>query len=329
VTDYKKNTGNTATMMIRDNNPTVEFWINANSGSTFNHELPWGYTVNGVTNNDRQTDYSAGDNWKKLGSWNVTSDQTVVFRLFDTNTSGFGGPTTLSVSVDRASAPSKPSKPTISEITSTGMRVRWTAGASNGDAIDTKQLARNTTNTTSGANISSSDGDTNVTGLTAGVTYYFWARTHNSKGYSPWSEVASARTLSVGSAPDQVITSDPTQTGFTLSFTDNNNGGSPILERQIAYNTTNTTTGATAVSYSGVMTLTGLEPATTYYVWARVRNSVGWSPYSPVAIRRTIAGTWFNVGNEWKEAVPYVRDGGVWKIARPWSRDAGVWKETT
>jgi len=207
--------------------------------------------------------------------------------------------------------------------------VVWAAGSANGSAIDLYQVARNTVATVSGATITNTDTDNVFTGLTPGTTYYWWARTHNAKGYSAWSPVASATTLQVPGAPNQVITSSPTQTSFTASFTDNaNNGGSAVVERQLAYNILNTLTGATTVPYTDVTEVTGLQPATTYYVWARTRNSAGWSAYSPVATQRTIAGAWLNVDNVWKEAVPYVKDGGVWKIARPWGRDAGVWKET-
>lgn len=329
MTDYKKDTGSSGEMMIRVNNPTVEFWLNSHNSSTFNNQLPWGYTVNGTTNNDRETKYSAGAGWVKFGSWSVTTDQTVTFRIFDTGTSGFGGPTTLSVFVDRASAPATPSRPTISEITATSMRVRWTAGSNNGAAIDLYQVGRNTIDSIVGGSIFNVDTDTVFTGLTPGTKYYWWARTHNAKGYSDWSSVAYATTLRAPDAPDQVIVSDATQVSFVASFTDNGNGGSTITARQIGYNTTNNTTGVTTVSYSGVMTVTGLQPATTYYVWGRVQNAAGWSAWSPVATIRTIAGAWINVNGAWKEAIPYVKSGGVWKLARPWGRNAGVWKETT
>lgn len=330
MTDYQKNTGGSGKMMIRVNNPTVEFWLTNQGSSTYAHELPWGYTVNGSTNNDRQVDYGQDDGWKKLGSWSVTSDQTVTFRIFDTGTSGFGGPTTLSVSIDRAAAPDAPSKPTISEITANSMRVKWNSGDDNGASIDNWQTARNTANTTSGATVFNVDRDTTFTGLNAATTYYYWARTHNAKGYSPWSSVASAKTLSAPPAPFQPITTGPSQTTFDVSFQDNGGGGLTITGRQIAYNITNSTTGATIVTYNNdVLTITGLQPATTYYVWGRVQNAAGWGAWSPVATERTIAGAWINVGGEWKEAIPYVHDSGSWKLARPWGRDAGVWKETT
>lgn len=328
MVDYTKSTGSSGTMMIRDTGTAVEFWLNANNSQTFNHQLPWGYTVNGVTNNNREYDYKAGSGWERLGSWGVAYDQTVTFRLFDTGTSGLGGPTTLSAFINRASAPSAPSKPIISEITANSMRVRWTAGSSNGASINLYQVARNTSNTTSGATLFSVDTDHVFTGLAPGTRYYWWARTRNSQGYSSWSPVAYASTISVGDAPDQPVLSDATQTSFVVSFTDNDNGGSPILERRITYNTVNTAVGAPTVLYSGVMTIGSLQPATTYYVWARVRNAAGWSPYSPVASIMTVAGARINVNGVWKRAIPYVKVSGVWKIAQPYSRIAGLWKKT-
>ncbi len=105
MVDYNKSTGSSGTMRIRDTGTTVEFWLNAGNSTTFNHDLPWGYTINGVTSNNRTFDYSAGDGWQRLGAWGVTTSQTVTFRLGDTGTSGFGGPTTHSVTINRAKVP--------------------------------------------------------------------------------------------------------------------------------------------------------------------------------------------------------------------------------
>lgn len=330
MVDYKKSTGSSGTMMIRDNGTTVSFMLNSNNGSTFNNELPWGYTVNGTTNNSRETRYSAGAGWVTFGSWTVTTDQTVTFRIFDTDTSGFGGPTTLSVAIDRSSAPSPPSRPVISNIGATTMRVSYTPGSNNGAAIDYHQVAYNTSNTTSGATVGNfTSTGINFTGLVRGTTYYWWARSHNAKGWSGWSPSAVATTINIPQAPDPVIVSNATQTSALLSFTDQGNGGSTILERSLAYGTVNNVANATSINYTGVMTLSNLQPATTYYFWARSRNAAGWSGWSAATSIRTIAGAWYNVNNVWREAIPYVRVGGVWKIARPWVRNAGVWKETT
>lgn len=328
MTDYHKSTGSSGDMMIRDTGSVIEFWLNSNNNSTFVHQLPWGYTINGSTNNSREVDYSAGDGWVKLGSWGVTTDQTVTFRIFDTGTSGFGGPTTFSQAIDRASTPSAP---TITTLTpgATTVLVKTTDGANNGSSIDSRQIAYNSVNTVSGATVVSASTSTTLTGLVTGRLYYIWARTHNSKGYSAWSSVKTTTTLRVPEAPNTPIVSDPTQTSIIASFTDNGNGGSAITAREIGYGKSIVTGIEASVTYTGVTTIPGLQPGQVYYFWSRVRNAVGWSPYSVPASLKTVAGAKVNVNGVWLDAVPYVNVSGTWKIARPWGRIAGVWKEST
>jgi hypothetical protein len=315
--------------MIRDDGSTVSFMINSNNSSTFKHELPWGYSINGNTNNDRQYDYNAGAGWETLGSWTVSTDQTVTFRIFDTGTSGFGGPTSFSVAIERSRAPSAPRITSFSSISSTQVVVHTLDGDNGGDSIDLRQLTHNTSNSIPASPIiTATGGVTTVTGLASGVRHYFWARTHNSKGYSPWSPVASFITLKVPDAPDAPIVSDATQVSVVASFSDNGNGGSAITSREIGYGTSPVSPSA-SVTYTGVMTITGLHPATVYYFFSRVRNSVGWSPYSAPSSMKTVAGASINVNGVNKDAIPYVKDGGVWKLARPWGRVAGVWKQST
>jgi hypothetical protein len=332
VTDYKRDTGSSGEMMIRDTGTTVSFLINSHNSSTFVHEMPWGYTVNGATNNSREADYNAGAGWLTLGSWTVTTDQTVTFRLFDTGTSGLGGPTTLTAAIDRASAPNAPAIASLLQISSTQVNVKITDGANNGASITARQIAINTVNTTSSANLTSEFTATTfaVFPLNPGTLYYFWARTKNSKGYSAWSPVKSITTYRIPDTPNQPIVSDPSQTAVTISFTENGNGGSAILERQIGYYVEDRSDLAATVNYPGsVMTIDGLQPGVVHYFWARVRNSTGWSNWSPVATQKTIAGAWINVNGVWKDAIPFVNVGGVWKLARPWGRVAGVWKKST
>lgn len=331
MTDYNKSTGSTGTMRIRDTGTAVEFWLNSGNSTTFNHALPWSYTDASGTSGTKFHDYSANEGWSLVRRWTVTTDQTVTFRIGDTGTSGFGGPTSFSVTINRSERPDAPSTPTISNITHNSMTVSYVDGSNNGATITSRQTARNTSNTLTGATLFGVDKSTTFTGLASATTYYWWARTFNSNGWSNWSGVKSATTYRVADAPDPPIISDISQTSFWVSFTANGTGGTPILEYRVYYNTQPNETGIQFVTYvNGVPRIVeGLLPATTYYVWTRVRNAAGWSPYSEMRTIRTIAGAWVTVGAVRKEAIPYVRVGGIWKLARPWGRLAGVWKETT
>lgn len=325
MTDYTKSTGATGTMMIRDTGTTVEFWLKAGSG-TFNYDLPWAYVVNGTTSTWREFRFEEGGAWQRLGSWNVTYSQTVTFKLGDTGTVGLGGPTTFNQAISRATVPASPSTPSLSSVTATSVAVTFSDGANGGAAIDSRQIGYGTDGTTPSSTISS-DGSDTVSGLTPGTTYYFWARTHNSKGYSAWSARAQATTLRIPNAPNAPIISNIGPTSVVASWTPNWDGGAPITGYEIGYSTSSTPPGSGTPATSPV-TISGLTPGTTYYIWVRASNVVGWSPWSATSTAMTIAGVRIRVGGVWRIAIPYVRQGGVWRLARPWVRSAGVWKET-
>lgn len=130
----------------------------------------------------------------------------------------------------------------------------------------------------------------------------------------------------LSSAPSTPVLVSISQTSVYVIFTDGT-GGAPIISRQIGYGT-NPTAPITTVASDGSDIVTGLNPGTTYYFWARTYNSAGYSPWSPSANTKTIAGARLNVDGTWVDAVPYVNVNGVWTLARPWVRIAGVWKQT-
>lgn len=324
MVDYTKSTGSSGTMMIRDTGTRVEFWLKAGS-STFNHDLPWAYVINGVTSDWKEFDFQSGGDWQKLGSWSVTTEQTVTFKLGDTNTSGLGGPTNLSATIQRATIPQAPDPVTFSGLTGSSVVASFTVNGTGGAPIDSKQIGYGTASG-SPQNIVSSDGSTTISGLANGTKYYFWARVHNSEGWSAWSSVRSITTYRVPDAPDSVILSNVKQTKVDADFFDNGNGGTTILERQVGYGLSSS---APTASVSGnSVTITGLTPGKKYYFWSRVRNSVGWSPYSSAVSTETVAGAYVLVGTTWKRAVPYVKVSGTWQMAEGYAKIAGEWKKT-
>lgn len=339
MVDYNKPTGSGGTMRIRDLGLVVEFWIAAGSSSTFNHEMPWRYTINGSTSAWQEFDYTSGGGFRKLGQWNVHTSQNVTFFLGDTGTSGLGGPTTFTQFISRASAPSTPAAPTLSNITNTSIQVTMVDPANNGAAIDSREIAYRASNNIVGAintgNIGA-DRTINITGLASGVTWYFWARAHNSVGWSNWSAVRSGGTHTVPSAPSAPTISEITQVSAKLEWTPNSNGGSAITGYDIGYALTTYGTGPMPAPDPDVIVaapstphvVTDLDPGDYLTFWVRAKNVYGAGPWSAGAVAEIVSGARVNVGGVWKRAVPYVKVSGVWRVARPWSRIAGVWKET-
>lgn len=334
MVDYTKSTGSSGTMMIRDSGGKVSFWLRAGS-STFNHNLLWGFTVNGVTDNDNRFDFNSGGSWQMVKQWTVTTSQNVVFRIGDSGTGGLGGPTNFTQAINRDTVPDPPSIPRASLITATSVVISFDDPADNGgDAIDLREIVyRKTTDASDDlTHISSWDRNSTFTGLTPGASYYFWARVHNSVGYSNYGPRLTVKMLDEPGRPGIVSFSEITQVSVKAAFVDGPSNGTAIIGRQIGYFsgfTTGVIAPTTILTYNGPTVVTGLLPATSYLFFSRTRNSVGWSDWSPGSSVRTLSGVRVNVGGVWKNAVPYVNVGGVWKIARPWGRQFGYWEETT
>jgi hypothetical protein len=125
--------------------------------------------------------------------------------------------------------------------------------------------------------------------------------------------------------PQRIYGTTPTSTIY--QFSSNGNGGLKILEWQVGYGT-NPTTPQHNKKSSGTSVITGLKPATTYYIWSRGRNSKGWGAWSSRMSVRTAAGARVKIGKVWREAVVYVRVKGKWVIAEPWVKSGGKWKKT-
>ena len=333
MVNYNRATGSSGTMQIRDLGVTVEFWLNSNNGTTWSDHIPWSGTVNGASVGGSYN-YPAGAGWRKLGGWNVYTNQNVTFNLGNTGTSGFGGPTSFTVFIQRATVPPAPNAVVLSDITSTSLHAVFSGNGDGGSAIYIWQIGYGTD--PAGPISFINDFDTDIFGLTPGTTYYFWARGQNAQGYGNWSVRSQATTLRVPDAPSSPTLTNVTQVSATAAFTPNADGGSAFTGFRVGWGTSESAPTSFSSFQSGSpINLTGLSPGTKYYFFTQARNAIGNSPWSAPTIAWTIAGAYVTVvegppaGPVVKKAIPWVKDGGVWKIARPWSRVAGVWKETS
>ena len=333
MTDYFKDTGSTGQMLIRDNGTTVTFYINSGNSSSFNHQLPWGYIVNGANVGSLEADYSAGMGWLLLRSFTVTTSQTVTFKLGDTGTGGMGGPTNFSVAINRVQKPNPPSAVTATAVGSTAINVKFTYGAANGDAVDSGQIAYSQNSNFSPATIIGANGSASITGLVRGARYYFKARNTNSAGTSDWGPTTSYVLLDYPDQGTPVTFSEVRQTSVKASIGAVGNGGAAIDSYQILW-TLNSSPESGDFDVVSVpqapftYLATGLLPGRTYNFFSRPHNSVGWGPWSPARAVKTFAGAYVKVGTEYKQAIPWVRVGGIWKPAKPWGKVSGSWRES-
>jgi hypothetical protein len=328
VTDYFKDTGSSGTMMIRDTGTKVQFYLTAGS-ATFDHEMPWRFYYNGAWSSYRNFDFSGGA-YRFLGEITVSTSQTVGFGIGATGTSGLGGPTTFTISVNRATVPPAPYLSSVTPTGPTTVAINANSNGNGGAAVVQWQVGWGSAGAgtpTSFKDLALADGTGTVTGLVKGTQYKFWTRHRNSEGWSAYSAAKTATTWAEPPAPTTPVISEMTQNSLKTVFSNNGNGGTSVLEWQLAYGLNGTTPESTIAS-NGTLTLTNLVAGEQYFFRARGRNSVGWGPWSGISTAYLKAGAYVKMGGVWQRAVPYVRVAGVWKIAQPYVKIAGLWKET-
>jgi hypothetical protein len=166
-------------------------WYNHNSGDAV-HAFNSGH-LSGGGHPSLQT--ASGSIW--IGH---NGDGTKSVSMSVTTTGWDGGPNLVSTGVSSFALPTiprisnPPALPVIADIKQTSVVVVWSDGGG-GAPVDEREVGYGTDPNTVITIITGANGYQPVTGLLPGTTYYFWARTHNSAGYSAWSPRAQAQTI--------------------------------------------------------------------------------------------------------------------------------------
>lgn len=184
-----------------------------------------------------------------------------------------------------------PAAPTLLSATAasnTQINLAWTDNASNEDGFEIERSANGTDGwaliDTTSANVTSR---TN-TGLTAATTYYYRVRAFNAVGNSAYSNIASATTMAIPTAPTLLTATAMSASSIALAWTDN-------ATNETGYKIERSLDGVTFAQIDVVApstvayTDTDLSANTLYYYRVRAFNADGNSAYSNIASATTLA----------------------------------------
>ena len=269
------------------------FANSAVGGGNITSDGGYSVTARGVcwsTNQNPTTSDSKTSNGTGIGSFtsnitNLSQSTTYYIRAFATNYKGTGYGNVISITT--TSAIPAVTTNSITSIQPTSATCGGNISADYGYPITARGVCWSTSQnpTTSDSKTSNGTGtgsfSSNITGLTAGSTYYVRAYATNSigTGYGAQTlfsagnaQIPSLTTTSVSS-----ITTSTAVSGGAIS----SNGGATITVSGVCWSTSQnpttanskTTNGTTSGSYTS--SLTGLTLGTTYYVRAYATNSIG------------------------------------------------------
>jgi len=196
-TDTKVNTGTAGALIIRDHGSVIEYWITCTDPATNVASCVWSGVVNGVPVGGTVR-LSAGFNSKLVGSWTVSTNQTVSFHMNATGTQGLGGPADVSAAIVRVipTAPPAPVMRPPSQITKTTMLVQFDSAGDGGSGVTGWDLQQALDEGFSqGLKQTLSTGTSTADNLTPGTRYWFRARGVNAYGAGAWAAPVSAVTL--------------------------------------------------------------------------------------------------------------------------------------
>lgn len=191
MVDYDKAVGTAGTMRIRDGGSVVEFWILCGDPATNVGSYVWSGVVNGVGVGGA-TSLPAGFGSRLLGSWTVSTTQTVTFHQNATGTQGLGGAADHSANINRATIPGVPTTMSLVGISPTSMRIGFGANGTGGSPITSYdiQLSPDPMFTSGILNFSapgSSNGIETLSPVVPATGYYARTGAHNAYGFSGWS----------------------------------------------------------------------------------------------------------------------------------------------
>lgn len=194
MVDYRKASTSVTTLIIRDVDGMVSFWLEVNdSPSTWIGSASWSGKVNGVTVKGTYSwPAASGRVTRQIGGrWTVNKTQDVTFSIAATGTAGLGGPTSFTQRITR-SAPGAPSSLNVTRQSDTQMYMTWTRNGTYTSFVVQRRLNNGswqTVATVAGSANSYTDKTTKANGK-----YDYRVAVKNAAGQSGWSNTQTVYT---------------------------------------------------------------------------------------------------------------------------------------
>lgn len=216
----------------------------------------------------------------------LTAATTYYAEVAATNAVGTSTASTrVAFTTSALTAPSAPAIAVESSTTTTTSTSTGSAPAANGSTITGYEFQISTDATFATQNaVNSGPGLVSAwTGLTANTEYNVRYRASSNNGYSDWSPTLTFTTsATTPSAPNTLIVTASTATTADLSWTNGNDGGSPITGRDLQVDDTAdfSSTVFTATPSGTTQVVTGLTTGVLYYARVRQTTAIGTSSWS-------------------------------------------------
>lgn len=262
--------------------------LGASASSSSQINLAWsdnannesGYRVERSANGTSFTEIAVlAANSVTYSSTGLTAATTYWYRVRAYNSKGNSGYSNVaSVQTTALQPPAAPSNLQASVLSTTSVGLTWIDNASNETGFTIQRSSDSAATWTASGTPAANATSFTVTGLQAGIQYYFRIRATNGDGNSAWSNLASATTVTMPASPGNLAASATSASTVDLAWTDNSNNESQfIIQKAATSGDLNwSDTGTTSPNVTAY-TVTGLNAATEYRFRVRAANAAGTS----------------------------------------------------
>jgi hypothetical protein len=263
-----------STSALSSTSVTITWTTDQASSSLVNYGTTTGYGSSSTPNSSLVTSHS-------VTLTGLTPGTTYDFDVVSANSSSVSSTSANNIFTTTAAAAPVISNVATSALSSTSVTITWTTDQASSSLVNYGTTTGYGSSSTPNTNLVTSHSVT-LTGLTAGTTYDFDVVSTNASSVSGTSSNSTFTTsVATGTPPNVSYVADwgISNTGATVTWSTDQ-----LSTTQLAYGTT-TALGqlsplqATLASSHGV-TLTGLNPGTTYYFVAQSTNAGGTTGYS-------------------------------------------------